>query len=60
MGDTERSRVLRQARGRALERLRREYDDRYQELLDQELVKAGHPARETRPDWMPRSRGGRS
>lgn len=41
MGDAERSRLLRTARTRALARLRYEFDERFQELMDEEVANLG-------------------
>jgi hypothetical protein len=54
MADNERSRALRRARGRALERLRQAHEDEYQTYVDDELVRAGDQPRQARVVWTPK------
>jgi hypothetical protein len=55
VGDEERARLLRAARARALARLRAEQDDRYQQLMDEEVANLGGAPREQRQDYRPRA-----
>jgi hypothetical protein len=54
VGDTERAHLLRVARTRALARLRAEQNDRYQELMDEEVARLGGAPRVRTQDYQPR------